>query len=291
TDGEQAWSREGDSVLETAPVGAGANRLSARAVYGYLPEFVEREPLWRERSLATEVGLLESTTVDGEPCDVVRVAIELDRGETSEIVWTIARTDRLPRRGRWVAEFTAPEGMVFTLTDLRTGLELPRSFFAPPTEPDAERVATVGVGDVVPAWTLPRPGGGSVSSEELSGQVVVLDFWNTWCPTCRSIAPATHELARRLEERAVRFFGVNIFETGDPVAYWEETAPPYPMLLEGEELGRRLDLPWQPGIAVVGPDGILLHKQLGASPDRLERVLEAVEKGLSQRSGANTASR
>ncbi|MDX1645439.1 MAG: hypothetical protein R3244_13880, partial [Thermoanaerobaculia bacterium] len=62
TDGEQAWAREGDATLETAAVGAGANRLSARAVYGYLPEFVEAEPLWRERYLSTKVELLEPTT-------------------------------------------------------------------------------------------------------------------------------------------------------------------------------------------------------------------------------------
>jgi thiol-disulfide isomerase/thioredoxin len=112
--------------------------------------------------------------------------------------------------------------------------------------------------------------------------VVVLDFWNTWCPVCRSIGPDTRALARELADEPVRFFGVNLYETSDPAAYWREIGEPYPLLLEGEEVARALDLPWQPGIAVIGPEGTLLYKQLGASADRIEKVRAAIEEGLER---------
>lgn len=279
-DTERAWAREGDGSVEVSPVGAGANRLSATAVYGYLPEFVEASPLWRELEMATELELLEPKTVDGHLCDVVRVSIPLEGGGATDVVWTLSRQDHLPRRGRWLADFAGPKGMTFAIAGLETGIALTRSDFAPPGEAQGTVEGGVAVGDPVPDWSLPTPAGSEVSLADLAGEVVVLELWNTWCPICRSIGPATHELARELDGEPVRFFGVNLLESGDPVAYWNEIGSPYPLLLEGEDLAAALDLPWQPGIAVIGPDRTLLYKQLGASKDRIARVRAAIDDGI-----------
>jgi thiol-disulfide isomerase/thioredoxin len=280
TDGETAWAVEGAGDLERAPVGSGANRLSATAVYGWLPELVEAEPLWRELTRHQELRLLETVVIDGETCDTIQVKIATESGPASEVRWSIARRDRLPRRGQWFTPFSGPDDMTLTLENLETGIELHRADFAPPSDPEPiERL--VAVGDRAPAWELRTPEGGMVRLADLNGQVVVLDFWNTWCPLCRSIGPDTRALARETRGERVRFFGVNVFETADPVAYWKEIGEPYPLLLEGEELAGKLDLPWQPGIVVIGPRGTVLYKQLGASADRIERVRAAIAEGLA----------
>lgn len=280
TDGERAWARENDAELTTAPVGEGSNRLAAVAVYGYLPEWVEAAPLWRELDIATGYELLEPETVAGHPCDVVRVAIPLEGGGTTEIIWSVSREDHLPRRGRWLADFAGPKGMTFTMAALETGVELSPDDFTPPDEAEETLKLAIGVGDPVPEWRLPTPDGSEVALDDLAGNVAVLDFWNTWCPICRSIGPATRELAREFDGGPVRFFGVNLLETGDAVGYWNEIGSPYPLLLDGEELAVAIDLPWQPGIAVIGPEGDLLYKQLGASEDRIRRVRAAIREGL-----------
>ena len=105
---------------------------------------------------------------------------------------------------------------------------------------------------------------------------MVLDFWNTWCFICRTQMPAIVELAGELASDEVRFLGVNVFETGDPVSYWREGDYPYPTLLDGDALANALDLPYQPGIAVVDARGEVLFTQLGGTHDRAEKVRRAI---------------
>lgn len=46
-------------------------------------------------------------------------------------------------------------------------------------------------------------------------------------------------------------------------------------------LAQSLDLPYQPGIAVVDADGKVVFTQLGASEDRAERVRRAIRSALA----------
>jgi thiol-disulfide isomerase/thioredoxin len=74
------------------------------------------------------------------------------------------------------------------------------------------------------------PGGASEAGvslsweEDLSGQVVVLDFWATWCPPCIASIPLLNELVDRFAEEPVRFISIS-YETEETVREFLEEHP------------------------------------------------------------------
>lgn len=60
-----------------------------------------------------------------------------------------------------------------------------------------------------PGFAFDRFEGGTVSSEQLKGRVVMLDFWATWCPPCREEMPYLVKVAQEYEARGVSFVAVS----------------------------------------------------------------------------------
>lgn len=60
-----------------------------------------------------------------------------------------------------------------------------------------------------PGFTLPRLDGGTLSLASYRGKVVVLNFWASWCTSCRSEAPVFAEVLRRYGHRGVAVIGVD----------------------------------------------------------------------------------
>lgn len=52
--------------------------------------------------------------------------------------------------------------------------------------------------------------GRPVSTASMKGQVVLVDFWATWCPPCVAAIPALDELERKYRDRGLVILGVNV---------------------------------------------------------------------------------
>jgi len=108
-------------------------------------------------------------------------------------------------------------------------------------EPDrgVDEALARGERSPAPAFELPKlGGGGSESLADYRGQVVVLNFWASWCKPCRAESPLLERWHRRIRDRGATVLGVDILDvTGRAQDFVDEYGLTYPMLKDKDGEG------------------------------------------------------
>ena len=75
--------------------------------------------------------------------------------------------------------------------------------------------------------------GGSADLATMRGQVVVVNFWASWCAPCLAEADDLKSVAEATAPRGVSFLGINIKDNRSAAARFEKTrAVPYPSIYD-----------------------------------------------------------
>jgi thiol-disulfide isomerase/thioredoxin len=128
-------------------------------------------------------------------------------------------------------------------------------------------------GQAAPDFTLARADGtpGSISLSALRGQVVVLDFWATWCQPCVAMLPTLHELDTEWKGKGVSFVGVNSDGYIEPEvlqSFLRQQGVPYPVVIDDGDVGPRYKVRAFPHMVVVGKDGAIRNTFVGFTTKR-----------------------
>ena len=189
----------------------------------------------------------------------------------SEVDALLARTRGRRFRWRWAAV-----GVVVVLV-VGWAFVAGRSLGRDPTV-----VRSALLGKPAPAFRLPGLDGGQVDSAVLEGDVVVVNFWASWCVPCAEEAPELEAFSRQMEGRGVQLVGIVYNDDRDAAAKFRDRFEL--TFAQATDPGGRTAIDFGvfgvPETYVIDRDGIVRAKLLGAvDAATLERVVAQVEAG------------
>ena len=129
---------------------------------------------------------------------------------------------------------------------------------------------------MAPQFTLLSLSGEQVSAADFAGEVLVVDFWATWCGPCRYQAEILDALREEFSDRGVRFLAISLGEDEATVRTFVDNNPyPYPVLIDPEDmLSVELGVYVLPTVMILDREGRVSFFQAGVSQaEPLRRAL------------------
>jgi peroxiredoxin len=116
--------------------------------------------------------------------------------------------------------------------------------------------ADQGLG-TAPDFSLPDASGGSVALADFKGQVVLINFWASWCGPCRKEMPLLDELSTRYAPLGFTMLGVNVEEDSSAAnGFLSGTPVNFPVLYDRENTVSKLyDVIAMPSTVIVDRAG------------------------------------
>jgi cytochrome c biogenesis protein CcmG/thiol:disulfide interchange protein DsbE len=130
---------------------------------------------------------------------------------------------------------------------------------------------------MAPDFTLTSFDGETLTLSELRGQVVIINFWASWCPPCREEAPYLEATWRKYKDQGVVFIGVDYVDTETAaLSYIEEFDITY---FNGPDVGTRISYDYNmkgvPETFFVAKNGEIRGVKIGPLyPPELDQRIE-----------------
>jgi cytochrome c biogenesis protein CcmG, thiol:disulfide interchange protein DsbE len=123
---------------------------------------------------------------------------------------------------------------------------------------------------------------GTIGLQEFLDQVVVLNFWASWCTACRQEAPTLESLWKRYGARGVQFLGIDLNDGRDAaLAFQREFGITYPSVSDAAgRIAEEFGVMGLPTTFVLDQQGRIRYEVIGRIDERsLSRALDSLVGG------------
>jgi len=119
-----------------------------------------------------------------------------------------------------------------------------------------------------PDFTLTDANGQSVTLSDLRGQVVMINFWASWCGPCREEMPLLEQIYQRYEPLGFTLLGINVEENpADGQAFLKERPVTFKVLYDPENgISKLYDVVAMPSTVLIDRKGNIRFLHYGYKP-------------------------
>ena len=119
-----------------------------------------------------------------------------------------------------------------------------------------------------PDFTLRSNSGKNLKLSDFRGQVVLLNFWASWCGPCRQEMPALDKLHKRYSKLGFTVLGVNVEEdSAQAKRMLKEVRVSFPILFDTQNTASKLyQVAAMPTTVIIDRDGNMRYLHKGYKP-------------------------
>jgi peroxiredoxin len=148
----------------------------------------------------------------------------------------------------------------------------------------APLAAAPAIGQAAPDFALRSSAGENVRLSEHLGEVVVLNFWGTWCGSCRQEMPLLDEIYLKYRRAGLVLLSINLDDDPERAAEMAKTLKvSYPVLLDQrKETARAFDVGTLPATILIDRAGDIRYVSDGYKPGYEKRYTERLRELLNE---------
>ncbi|MGB5245132.1 MAG: TlpA disulfide reductase family protein [Woeseia sp.] len=139
-------------------------------------------------------------------------------------------------------------------------------------------------GQAAPDFVLKSASGSNLRLSEYRGDVVMINFWATWCGPCRQEMPLLDDLYSRYERVGFKLLGVNIDDDSRrAMKMIEELGVSFPVLFdEQKDVSKLYQVEAMPVTVLVDRNGTVRHVHHGYKPGYEQKYLTEIRSLLRE---------
>jgi peroxiredoxin len=142
------------------------------------------------------------------------------------------------------------------------------------------------VGRPAPGFTLPLRGGTApLGLEKLRGQVVMVNFWASWCGPCREEFPLLDQMYKKYKALGFTMLGVNVEpESKDAEGFIAKTPVTFPIVFDKDSTVSKLyHVEGMPSTVLIDRSGVLRWVHRGYKPGDENEYLDHLRALLREK--------